>query len=158
MALVDDQTVVWAGGFGFTDRSGKRRITSDTPFSLQSVSKTYTATAFSRAMEQGRFALDEPLKQAMPGFALRSRWGETEVNRITFRHLLSHWAGLCHEAPVGNNCGDWHCTFNEHVRSISDTWLKCRVGERFRYSNLGYRPGRPCPSNSRGEAIPTTDA
>ena len=57
---------------------------------------------------------------------------------MTFRHLLSHWAGLCHEAPIGNNYGDWQCTFDEHIRSIPDTWLKCRVGERFRYSNLGY--------------------
>src|SRR5262249_44289921 len=76
------------------------------------------------------------------------------------RHLLSHWAGLCHEAPVGNNYGDWHCTFDEHVRSIFDTWLKCRVGERFRYSNLGYdlvghalqlRAGKPFPRLMREE-------
>ena len=138
VALVDDQVVIWSGGFGFTDRSGKRRITSDTPFSLQSISKTYTATAFLRATDRGRFALDEPLKEAVPGFSVHSRWGEREVDKVTYRHLLSHWAGLCHEAPVGNNYGDWHCTFDEHVRSISDTWLKCRVGERFRYSNLGY--------------------
>src|SRR5438067_4739128 len=26
IALVDDQTVVWAEGFGFTDRSGKRKV------------------------------------------------------------------------------------------------------------------------------------
>ncbi len=160
VALVDDQAVIWAGGFGFTDRSGKRRITADTPFSLQSISKTYTATAFVKAMDQGRFTLDEPLKKAVPGFSLHSRWGETEVDRITFRHLLSHWAGLCHEASVGNNYGDWHCTFDEHVRSISNTWLKGRVGERFRYSNLGYdlvgyalelRAGKPFPWLMREE-------
>ncbi len=160
VALVDDQAVIWAEGFGFTDRSRKRRITADTSFSLQSVSKTYTATAFLRAMDQGRFTLDEPLKKAVPGFSVRSRWGESEVDEITFRHLLSHWAGLCHEAPVGNNYGDWRCTFDEHVRSISDTWLKCRVGERFRYSNLGYdlvgyalqlRAGKPFPRLMREE-------
>ncbi len=160
VALVDDQAVIWARGFGFTDRSRKRPITADTSFSLQSVSKTYTATAFLRAMDQGRFTLDEPLKKAVPGFSVRSRWGESEVDEITFRHLLSHWAGLCHEAPVGNNYGDWRCTFDEHVRSISDTWLKCRVGERFRYSNLGYdlvgyalqlRAGKPFPRLMREE-------
>jgi CubicO group peptidase (beta-lactamase class C family) len=138
ISLVDDQTVVWGGGFGATDRSGKTPVTADTRFSLQSVSKTYTATAFVMAVDRGWFGLDEPLKKAMPGFGLHCRSGGTEVDRITFRHLLCHWSGLCHEAPVGNNHGDWHCTFDEHVRSISDTWLKCRVGERFRYSNLGF--------------------
>ena len=154
VALVDDQTVVWSGGFGFTDRSGKQRITADTRFSLQSVTKTYTATAFMKAVHQGRFTLDQPLKGAVPGFGVRCRWGETEADRITFRHLLCHQAGLCHEAPIGNNLGEWHCGFDEHVRSISDTWLKCRVGERFRYSNLGFdlagyalqlRAGKPFP-------------
>src|SRR6516162_8810436 len=42
VALVDDRGLVWAGGFGFTNRSAKRRVTADTLFSLQSVTKTYT--------------------------------------------------------------------------------------------------------------------
>jgi CubicO group peptidase (beta-lactamase class C family) len=84
------------------------------------------------------------------------------VDKVTFRHLLAHRAGLCHEAPVGNNYGDWDCTFDEHVRSIQDTWLKCRVGERFRYSNLGYdlvghalalRAGKPFPRLMREELL-----
>jgi CubicO group peptidase (beta-lactamase class C family) len=138
VALVDDQEVAWAGGFGSTDRSGKRPVTADTLFSLQSITKTYTATAFLIAARQGRVTLDEPLKQVLPRFTIRSRWGDGEPDKITFRHLLSHHGGLCHEAPVGNNYGEWHCTFEEHVRSIADTWLKCRVGDRFRYSNLGF--------------------
>jgi CubicO group peptidase (beta-lactamase class C family) len=138
VALVDERGLVWAGGFGFADRDGKRSVTADTLFSLQSVSKTYTATAFLMAVGRKQFELDERLTRAVPGFRVHSRWGDTEPDKITFRHLLSHRGGLCHEAPVGNNYGDWRCTFDEHVRSISDTWLKCPVGERFRYSNLGY--------------------
>ena len=104
------------------------------------------------------FALDQPLKGAVPGFVVRCRWGETEADRITFRHLLCHQAGLSHEAPVGNNLGDWHCGFDEHVRSISDTWLKCRVGERFRYSNLGFDLVGYALQLLRREAIPKADA
>jgi CubicO group peptidase (beta-lactamase class C family) len=138
VALVDDQEIAWVGGFGSTDRTGKRPVTADTLFSLQSITKTYTATAFLIAASQGRITLDEPLKKALPGFTVHSRWGDGEADNISFRHLLSHYAGLCHEAPVGNNYGEWHCPFDEHVRSIGNTWLKCRVGERFRYSNLGF--------------------
>jgi CubicO group peptidase (beta-lactamase class C family) len=162
MALVDGPAVIWSGGFGFTDRSAKRRVSADTLFSLQSVTKTYTATAFMMAVGRGWFTLDEPLWKAVPGFRVHSRWGDAEVEQITFRHLLSHWGGLCHEAPVGNNYGDWQCTFDEHVRSIADTWLKCRVGERFRYSNLGYdltgyalqtHAGKPFPRLMREELL-----
>src|SRR5262249_29694579 len=138
VALVDDQDVIWAGGFGHTDASGRQAVSADTVFSLQSVTKTYTATAFLLAVDQGLVGLDDPVRKVLPEFRAHSRADGDESDAITFRHLLSHWSGLPHEAPVGNNYGDWHCTFEEHVRSINDTWLKCRVGERFRYSNLGY--------------------
>jgi CubicO group peptidase (beta-lactamase class C family) len=138
VALVDERGVIWSGGFGFTDRSGKRPVTADTLFSLQSVTKTYTATAFVMAVAKKQFSLDERVQDVVPWFRVHSRWGEGDLAKITFRHLLSHEGGLCHEAPIGNNYGDWHCTFDEHVRSIADTWLKCHPGERFRYSNLGY--------------------
>jgi CubicO group peptidase (beta-lactamase class C family) len=166
IALVDGETVVCSEGFGFTDGSEKRRVTADTLFSLQSVTKTYTATAFLIAVNQKRFALDEPVWKAIPGFRIHSRWGHKEVKDITFRHLLSHWGGLCHEAPVGNNYGDWHCTFDEHVHSIADTWLKCPVGKRFRYSNLGYdlvgyalqlRAGKPFARLMREELLKPLD-
>jgi CubicO group peptidase (beta-lactamase class C family) len=162
VALVDDRGLVWAGGFGFTDRSARRRVTADTLFSFQSVSKSYTATAFLMAVGRKRFTLDEPVRKVLPWFGAHSPWGDAELDQVSYRHLLSHWAGLCHEAPVGNNYGDWRCTFDEHVRSIGDTWLKCRVGERFRYSNLGYdlvgaalqiRAGKPFARLMREELL-----
>ena len=51
--------------------------------------------------------------------------------------LLSHTAGFTHEAPVGNSNELDPGTFDEHVRSISDTWLRFPVGSGFAYSNLG---------------------
>ncbi len=137
VALVDGQELVWAGEFGFREVGREHPVTPETLFSIQSISKTYTATAFMRAVDQGRIGLDEHLNAVLPEFTVRSRFGPGEAGKITFRHLLSHWSGLGHEAPVGNNYGDWRCSFEEHVRSIGDSWLKNRIGERFRYSNLG---------------------
>ncbi|MDT7818039.1 MAG: hypothetical protein QOJ42_7955, partial [Acidobacteriaceae bacterium] len=57
---------------------------------------------------------------------------------MTLRHLLSHRAGFTHEAPVGNNYEPAFPDFEAHVRSISQTWLRYPVGERYRYSNLGF--------------------
>ena len=51
--------------------------------------------------------------------------------------LLSHTAGFTHEAPVGNNNELDPGTFDAHVRSISDTWLRFPVGTGYAYSNLG---------------------
>jgi CubicO group peptidase (beta-lactamase class C family) len=137
VALIDGEKLVWAEGFGFTDKSKTARVTEDTLFSLQSVSKTFTATGFLIAATKGWLKLDDPLKKYMPAFTVKSRFGADEVNKITFRHLLSHRAGLTHEARVGNVSYDYACTFEEHIKSVSDTWLVAPVGELWRYSNLG---------------------
>ena len=47
-------------------------------------------------------------------------------------------AGFTHEAPVGNNYEPASPGFEAHVRSISETWLRFPVGDRYRYSNLGF--------------------
>jgi len=137
IAIVDGERLVWADGFGYTDRSNQIKVTADTLFSLQSISKTYTATGFLRAVDKGWLKLDDPLVKYMPKFTVKSRFGKQEAKKITFRHLLSHWSGLPHEAPCGNGCEDRDCPFADHIRSISESWLKFPVGKYYSYSNLG---------------------
>jgi CubicO group peptidase (beta-lactamase class C family) len=67
---------------------------------------------------------------------VHSRFEEHPEQLITLRHLLSHKAGFTHEAPVGNNFAD-SPSFEAHIASISDTWLRYPVGQRYSYSNLG---------------------
>jgi len=137
IGLVRGSKTVWVEGFGSTDLDKTHPVNADTPFSIQSAGKTYTTTAFLIAASRGLVELDQPLRQILPEFRVRSRWGDRELERITFRHLLAHRSGLCHEAPVGNNYNHEPCTFEEHIRSIADTWLKFPVGARYSYSNLG---------------------
>jgi CubicO group peptidase (beta-lactamase class C family) len=137
IALIDETGLVWTEGFGFTDYTKRHPVTPDTQFYLASVCKTYAATLFMKAVERDLVKLDDPVKKYVPDFRVHDRYDGHESDKITFRHLLSHWSGISTEAPVGNNYGEWHCTFNEHVESLTDTWLRSRVGERYRYSNAG---------------------
>src|SRR5690349_14050855 len=45
IALVDDQTVVWAQGFGFQDQAKKIPATAETVYRVGSVSKLFTDVA-----------------------------------------------------------------------------------------------------------------
>ncbi len=56
---------------------------------------------------------------------------------MTLIDLLSHRAGLAHEAPIGNNSYPYSPSFKAHIESIQNTWLRFPVGQRFCYSNLG---------------------
>ena len=137
VALVDGDRVLWAQGFGMTDDGAGRPVSADTIFSVQSISKVFTATAVLQAVEAGRVALDEPITTYLPDFTVHSVFEDHPERRITLRMLLSHTAGFTHEAPIGNNFELEPGSFDEHVRSISDTWLRFPVGSGYAYSNLG---------------------
>lgn len=128
---------VWAKGFGVRKQGSADAVGTRTIFSLQSISKLYTATAALRAYERGAISLNETLAELIPGFTVRSRYESTPEKKITLRHLLSHTAGFTHEAPVGNNLILEDKSIEEHIASISGTWLRFPVGQRYEYSNLG---------------------
>jgi CubicO group peptidase (beta-lactamase class C family) len=127
----------WIEGFGVTDRTSNRRIEVSTIFSTQSTSKNFTAVAIMLAVQRGLLDLDRPISAYLPNLTVRSRLESAPQEKMTLRLLLSHRAGFTHEAPVGNNYDPAFPDFEAHVRSISRTWLRYPVGERYRYSNLG---------------------
>ena len=138
LALVDRDGILWAAGFGYTDYDLKTPVTTDTMFAICSISKTVTATAVMVAVQDGLLELDVPIIEYFPQFTVNSRFEENPEKKITLRHLLSHTSGIAHEAPFGNAREPSYGSFEEHVLSVSDTWLRHKVGERHSYSGFGY--------------------
>jgi len=138
IALVDRDGILWAAGFGYTDYSRKTPVTTDTIFLICSMSKTITATAVMLAVQDGLLELDVPIIEYLPQFTVNSRFEENPEKKITLRHLLNHTSGIAFEAPVGNGRELSYSSLEEHVLSVSDTWLRHKVGERYSYSGLGY--------------------
>lgn len=138
VCLILDGKPAWIEGLGVTDRQAKRQVAADTIFSIQSTSKNFTATAIMLAVQRGILDLDEPITSYLPNFTVQSRFESSPQRTMTLRMLLSNRAGFTHEAPVGNNYDPEFPSFEAHVRSISQTWLRFPVGERYRYSNLGF--------------------
>jgi CubicO group peptidase (beta-lactamase class C family) len=137
IALVDRKGAVWTEGFGYTDKTRSRRVNTSTIFSIQSMSKTFTATGIMMASQEGLLDLYVPIKTYLHDFRIQTRFDERPLEKITLKHLLSHKAGFTHEAPIGNNFETNSPSLEAHVKSISDTWLRYPVGTRYSYSNLG---------------------
>jgi CubicO group peptidase (beta-lactamase class C family) len=98
-----DGKVVQAGAVGWRDREALDPMARSTIFRIASMSKPVTSTAALMLMEEGRFALDDPISTWAPEFAdmrvLRSPagpLGETDpaTREITFDDLLTHRSGL----------------------------------------------------------------
>ena len=138
VALFDDRKVLWSAGFGFIDSDERQSVNTQTIFSIQSMSKTFTATAVMIAVQEGLLDLDKPITEYLPDFTISSCFENNPEKKITLRLMLGCTAGFTHEAPVGNNFNASFASHEEHYRSISSTWLKFPVGTQYSYSNLGF--------------------
>ena len=92
IALVDDQQVIWARGFGFADKERNLPAAAETVYRVGSISKRFTATAAMQLAERGKLDIDRPLATYLPGFSIKSRF--PEAGSITPRTLMTHHAGL----------------------------------------------------------------
>ena len=137
IALVDRDGILWSAGFGHTDRDQKKPVTTETIFAAMSITKVLTATAVMFAMQDGLVELDTPITKYLPDFTVNSRFEENPQEKITLRHLLTHTSGLAFDTTVGNGGEMENVLFEDHIKSISNTWLRHEVGEKLLYSNIG---------------------
>jgi CubicO group peptidase (beta-lactamase class C family) len=129
IALVKDCEVVWTEAYGYADAESGRKLTINTPMSVQSITKSVTAWGVMRLVEKGLIDLDAPVSQYLKSDYL--------IENITTRQLLSHTAGL----PLG----DFTRVYSpgETMPSNRDVTFEeavpvYKAGTRFSYSNTGY--------------------
>ena len=150
LAVVKDRRLVFAKGYGFADRDKQTPVQPQSLFRIASISKSITAVAIMRLMQDGKLSLDakmldliqiEPLLESGKEFDERHR-------AITVRHLLQHTGGWDRgksfdpmfrpvkiaeatgtEAPAGPSAV---------IRYMLGRRLDFDPGTRYAYSNLGY--------------------
>ena len=81
-AIVKNQKVIWARGFGYADVENKILATEHTPYHLASLTKTFASTILMQLVQEGKIKLDDPVSKY--GITLESD------GVIRVRHLLSH--------------------------------------------------------------------
>ena len=81
-AIVKDQKVLWAKGFGYADLENKIPATEHTPYHLASLTKTFASTILMQLVQDGKIKLDDPVSKY--GINLESE------GVIRVRHLFSH--------------------------------------------------------------------
>jgi CubicO group peptidase (beta-lactamase class C family) len=92
IALIKDFKIEWARGYGQGDADAGTPVTVDTLFQAASISKTIAAMTSMRAVQDGRFALDQDVNTILKSWKLPG--GEFTKDRpVTPRGLMSHTSG-----------------------------------------------------------------
>ena len=115
-AVLVGRDVVDVACAGWADRERREPLRTDHVFRVFSNSKLVTSCAALLLLEEGRFALDDPVERWLPQLAGRrvlrpgaTTLDDTEPARraITIRHLLGHAAGLAYGIlPTGSPLDD----------------------------------------------------
>jgi CubicO group peptidase (beta-lactamase class C family) len=91
VGVVERGQLVFARGFGWRDVEHHLPMTPDTLFPLGSASKAFTATAIALLADEGKLALDAPVRTYLPDFSLADPLASAT---LTTRDLLTHQSGL----------------------------------------------------------------
>ena len=137
-AVVRGDRVVWTRAFGWADRDQQIPATPETIYRTGSISKSVTAVLLAQLVEDGTVSLDDPVAQYFP-----------EINQladppdgalpITFRHLVSHTAGLIREPNLPGAAAGPIATWEAKIlASIPTTSFQTPPGTEYSYSNIGF--------------------
>ena len=136
LAIVEGDQIAYQRGYGRT-RPGGEAPTSQTPFFIGSLTKSFTALAIMQLVEVGKVALDTPVQYYLPWFRVADPKASAQM---TVRHLLNQTSGLPMLAGMINlaNFDDRPDATEQQIRSLSTLVLDRPVGSVFEYSNLNY--------------------
>ena len=135
IALVDDQEIVWAEGFGYADVASQVAATADTVYRIGSISKVVTAAEIMRLAEQGKVDLDQAVTAYVPEFSIHNRFENSKP--ITLRALLAHHSGLPSDVLKGMWV-DHPVSLAEYVTILREESLASPPQSLYKYSNIDF--------------------
>lgn len=132
--IVYEGTPVYKGCFGFSNIREGEALMPSTSFQLASVSKTFTATAVLKLLEENKIKLQDQVTDYFPNFPYKG---------ITVEHLLSHRSGL----PNYLNFGEQYWKNRRQLMTNDDVLdmmcahrppMEYKPGMVFKYCNTNY--------------------
>lgn len=135
LAIVHDQDVIYAKGFGFADVDKKTPATPGTVYRIASISKLFTAVAVLQLRDQGKLQLDDPVAKYLTWFKLKD--APADAQPITIRHLLVHTAGLPRESAFPYWTDFKFPSRADMIKALPTQEASYPPDTKWKYSNLG---------------------
>ena len=131
MAVLKNDKVVYAKGFGYKDVENKVPVTPETIFAIGSSSKAFTVFALGKLVDEGKVEWDKPVRTYIPWFRL---YDKSAGERLTVRDLVTHRSGLPrHDLLWYNNKT---ATREDMVRALAYLPPTADLREKWQYNNL----------------------
>jgi CubicO group peptidase (beta-lactamase class C family) len=130
VAIVKDDKVIVAKGYGVKELGGSAPITDETLFQIASTSKAFTSTALAMLVDDGKLSWDDPVRQHVAYFHLDDACADSLV---TLRDIVSHRTGLSRHDELWDNSG---LSREEVIRAIGGVGLSKPFRSAYQYQNI----------------------
>lgn len=123
---------VYGKSIGFLDVENRHASGLATPYSIGSITKSFTAVLVMKAVERGLLSLDDTVARWFPQVR--------NADRITVRHLLTHRSGL-HNFTDNPGYFRWTtapCSAARMLDTVAAQRADFEPGEKYAYSNTGF--------------------
>ena len=127
--IVSGDREIFQRSYGLASRPFNIKNTSQTRFSINSISKVFTATAILIMVQNNQLELSETIDHYLPD--IDAKWRDS----ITIHHLLTHTSGLPRELGIEPYES---LTFKQQLSHIEEQLLLFSPGQRYGYSNIGF--------------------
>ncbi|MEB2774488.1 serine hydrolase domain-containing protein [Algoriphagus sp. D3-2-R+10] len=133
VAIATKDQLIWAQGFGFADLENRTPIKINSKFRIGSVSKTLTALAITKLIENGQLSLSDDVRKYVSYFPEKKY-------PITIGQLVSHTAGV---RDYNYRNGEYFSDKNyksvqESINIFKEDSLLFKPGSKYSYSTYGY--------------------
>ena len=145
IAIVFQDKVVYAKGFGVRDTATKVPVDADTVFQLASLSKPIGSTVVAELVGEGKINWDSKLSALDPPFAMFDPWVTREV---TIRDMYAHRSGLPEHA--GDLLEDLGFTRGEILYRLRYQHPATSFRSHYAYTNFGMSEGGVAAAKAYG--------
>src|SRR5439155_8869490 len=146
IAVVFQDKVVYAKGFGVRDVNTKAPVDADTVFQLASVSKPIGSTLVAELVGEGKVTWDSKLSVLNPTFAMFDPW---VTHEITIRDMYAHRSGLPEHA--GDLLEDLGFARGEILYRLRYQHPGSSFRSHYAYTNFGMTEGALAAAKAYGQ-------
>ncbi len=136
IAIVHENDIFYSKAWGVTGED-EEKVTTKTPFTIGSISKSLTGLAIMKLIEENTVHLEDPVQKYIPWFTLKD---QEAASNITIKHLLTHSSGISTYSGLSisdKESKDFHAIKN-NVENLSNVTLTASSGEKHQYSNANF--------------------
>jgi len=142
MAIIKDDEIVFARGFGVRNSETREPATAQTVFGIGSVTKSVTATAIAMLVDDGKLTWDTPVKDYVPEF---ETYDPYVTSQLSLRDIAAHRTGIedanyLQRRPTHRAENIHHPTRADIVRAFKHLRPSDSFRNSFAYKNVTWVP------------------